>query len=118
MDCASRSSRFVEEIRQYVTLGEYSTATQHVPLPRRMVSPFRWYKPASLAAPALLKSLFPGFAILTSTTPLFPKTSLHMPPSSLVLIGILAPSAGILGALLWPVLQRRLGLTSLRVLII
>jgi len=41
-----------------------------------------------------------------------------MPPSSLVLIGILAPSAGILGALLWPILQRRLGLTSLRVLII
>lgn len=33
-------------------------------------------------------------------------------------MGILTPSAGILGALLWPILQRRLGLTSLRVLII
>ena len=62
--------------------------------------------------------LFPGFAVLTSTTLLFAKTSLNMPPSSLVLIGILAPSAGILGALLWPILQRRLGLTSLQVLIV
>src|SRR6267154_3492987 len=43
MDCAARSSRCVEEIRRYVTLGEYSTATQHVPLPRRVVPPFRWY---------------------------------------------------------------------------
>jgi UMF1 family MFS transporter len=39
-----------------------------------------------------------------------------MPPSSLVLVGVLTPSAGILGALLWPIVQRRLGLTSLRVL--
>jgi UMF1 family MFS transporter len=66
----------------------------------------------------LLKSLFPGFTTLTSTALLFAKTSLHMPPSSLVLVGVLTPSAGILGALLWPILQRRLGLTSLRVLII
>jgi UMF1 family MFS transporter len=41
-----------------------------------------------------------------------------MPPSSLVLVGELTPTAGILGALLWPTLQRRLGITSLRVLII
>ncbi|KAF8492065.1 autophagy-related protein 22-like protein [Russula emetica] len=41
-----------------------------------------------------------------------------MPLSSLVLMGILTPSARILGALLWPILQRRLSLTSLRVLII
>jgi MFS transporter, UMF1 family len=41
-----------------------------------------------------------------------------MPPSSLILVGVLTPSAGILGALLWPILQRRLGLTSLRVLIL
>jgi MFS transporter, UMF1 family len=41
-----------------------------------------------------------------------------MPSSSVILVGILTPSAGILGALLWPILQRRLGLTSLRVLII
>ena len=41
-----------------------------------------------------------------------------MPPSSLVLVGVLTPSAGILGALIWPVVQRRLGLSSLRVLIL
>lgn len=41
-----------------------------------------------------------------------------MPPSSLVLVGVLTPSAGILGALLWPVAQRRLGLSSLRVLLL
>jgi UMF1 family MFS transporter len=35
-------------------------------------------------------------------------------PRSLVLVGVLTPSAGILGVLLWPILQRRL---SLRVLI-
>ena len=41
-----------------------------------------------------------------------------MPPSSLILVGILTPSAGILGALLWPIVQRRLSLSSLRVLMI
>jgi MFS transporter, UMF1 family len=41
-----------------------------------------------------------------------------MPPSSLILVGVLAPSAGILCALLWPILQRRLSITSLRVLIL
>jgi UMF1 family MFS transporter len=42
-----------------------------------------------------------------------------MLPSSLVHVGVLTPSAGILGTLLWPILQRRLGLMSLlRVLIL
>ncbi|KAI9463774.1 hypothetical protein F5148DRAFT_194883 [Russula earlei] len=41
-----------------------------------------------------------------------------MPPSPLVLVGVLATSAGILGALLWPTIQRRLRLTSRCVLII
>jgi len=41
-----------------------------------------------------------------------------MPPSSLVLVGVLTPSAGILGALVWPAVQRRLGLSSLRVLLV
>jgi MFS transporter, UMF1 family len=72
----------------------------------------------SLAAPAFLKFIFSGFTTLTSTALLFAKTTLHMPPSSLVLVGVLTPSAGILGALLWPILQRRLSLTSLRVLIL
>jgi UMF1 family MFS transporter len=41
-----------------------------------------------------------------------------MPPSSLVLVGVLTPSAGILDALLWPILQHRLSLTSPHVLIL
>ena len=41
-----------------------------------------------------------------------------MPPSSLILVGVLTPSVGILGTLLWPILQRRLRLTSLHVLIL
>jgi MFS transporter, UMF1 family len=84
-----------------------------------MVPPFRWYITRfSDDACTWLKLLFPGFTTLTSTALLFAKTSLHMPPSSLVLVGVLTPSAGILGALLWPILQRRFSLTSLRVLII
>ncbi|KAI0300620.1 autophagy-related protein 22-like protein [Multifurca ochricompacta] len=77
---------------------------------RRLRNTFRY-----LAAWFLLSD---GFTTLTSTALLFAKTTLHMPPSSLVLVGVLTPSAGILGALLWPVVQRRLRLTSLRVLIL
>ena len=55
---------------------------------------------------------------MTSTAILFGKTSLHMTPSSLILVGVLAPSAGILGALLWPAVQRHFGLSSLRVLVL
>jgi len=73
----------------------------------------------SLTASTCTEYLFsPGFTTLTSTALLFAKTTLHMPPSSLVLVGVLTPSAGILGALLWPAVQRRLGLTSLRVLVL
>jgi len=61
---------------------------------------------------------FPGFTTLTSTALLFAKTTLHMPPSSPVLMSVLTPSAGIHGALLWPAVQRRLGLSSLRVLVL
>src|SRR5258707_11353737 len=84
-----------------------------------MVPPFRWYITRfSDDSCTRLKLFFPGFTTLTSTALLFAKTTLHMPPSSLVLIGVLTPSAGILGALLWPAVQRRLGLTSLRVLVL
>jgi MFS transporter, UMF1 family len=41
-----------------------------------------------------------------------------MTPSSLILVGVLAPSAGILGALLWPAVQRRFELSSLRMLVL
>lgn len=59
-----------------------------------------------------------GFTTITSTALLFAKTTLHMPASSLILIGALSPTAGILGSLAWPALQRRMGWSNLRVLVI
>ncbi|KAL1750809.1 autophagy-related protein 22-like protein [Schizophyllum commune] len=44
-----------------------------------------------------------AFTTITSTALLFAKTSLHMPPSSLIIIGVLSPLSGIAGALVWPV---------------
>jgi UMF1 family MFS transporter len=41
-----------------------------------------------------------------------------MQPSSLVLVGVLTPSTGILGALLWPAVQRRLRLRVLILLVV
>ncbi|KAI0804700.1 autophagy-related protein 22-like protein [Irpex lacteus] len=58
-----------------------------------------------------------GFTTITSTAILFAKTTLHMPASSLILIGILTPVSGILGSLLWPPLQRRFAWSNLRVLV-
>ncbi|KAL1720459.1 autophagy-related protein 22-like protein [Schizophyllum commune] len=43
-----------------------------------------------------------AFTTITSTALLFAKTSLHMPPSSLIIIGVLSPLSGIAGALVWP----------------
>ncbi|GAA5857665.1 hypothetical protein JCM1840_000857 [Sporobolomyces johnsonii] len=47
-----------------------------------------------------------SFATLTSTAMLFAKTSLNLPTSSLILIAVLVPSAGIAGAVLFPQLQK------------
>ncbi|OCH90365.1 autophagy-type protein 22 [Obba rivulosa] len=58
-----------------------------------------------------------GFTTITSTAILFGKTTLHMPASSLLLVGALAPGAGILGSIMWPIIQRRAGWSNLRVLI-
>lgn len=58
-----------------------------------------------------------GFTTITSTAMLFAKTSLNMPATSLVIIGIITPLAGIIGSLVWPVLQRCLGWSNLRVLV-
>ncbi|GBE85868.1 Autophagy-related protein [Sparassis crispa] len=58
-----------------------------------------------------------GFTTITSTAILFAKTTLHMTPFSLIIIGVLTPTAGILGSLIWPVLQRRAGWTNLRILV-
>jgi len=41
-----------------------------------------------------------------------------MQPSALILIGALTPTAGILGSLAWPRLQRRYGWTNLKVIVI
>ena len=41
-----------------------------------------------------------------------------MPASSLILIGVVVPTFGIIGSLAWPRLQRRLGLGNLRVVMI
>ncbi|KZT30210.1 MFS general substrate transporter [Neolentinus lepideus HHB14362 ss-1] len=59
-----------------------------------------------------------GFSTITSTAILFGKTTLHMPASSLILIGIITPFSGILGSLVVPVLQRRYHLSNLRILIV
>ena len=48
---------------------------------------------------------------------LFAKTSLNMPATSLVVIGIITPLAGIMGSLIWPYIQRRCGWSNLRVLV-
>jgi UMF1 family MFS transporter len=116
MDRATGSGQCMEKIGQHAALAQYPATTQHLPLPRRVVPSFRWYDLPSVAA--LMLTIDLGFTTLTSTALLFAKTTLHMPPSSLVLVGVLTPSAGILGALVWPIVQRRLGLSSLRVLIL
>jgi len=41
-----------------------------------------------------------------------------MPASSLILIGIITPTSGILGSLLWPQIQRKFSLSSLAILVI
>jgi UMF1 family MFS transporter len=43
-----------------------------------------------------------GYTTITSTAILFAKTTLGIGPAGLALIGILATTAGILGAILWP----------------
>ena len=59
-----------------------------------------------------------GFTTITSTAVLFGKTTLHMQPSSLILVGVLAPTSGIIGSLVWPSLQRMCKWSNLKVLII
>ncbi|KZO90740.1 MFS general substrate transporter [Calocera viscosa TUFC12733] len=57
-----------------------------------------------------------AFTTISSTAILFGKTALHMPPTSLILVAVLAPSAGVAGALTCNALQHRYGLSNLRVL--
>lgn len=58
-----------------------------------------------------------GFTTMTSTAVLFAKTSLHMPPSALILIGVITPTSGILGSLVWPVIQKRFRWSNIRILV-
>ncbi|OCB83906.1 autophagy-type protein 22 [Sanghuangporus baumii] len=58
-----------------------------------------------------------GFTTITSTALLFGKTQLHMPANSLIVVGLLVNAAGVLGALVWPRIQRRVGWSNKRVLI-
>jgi len=59
-----------------------------------------------------------GFTTISSTAILFGKTTLHMSPSALILVGVLTPAFGILGSLAWPFLQRRFAWTNLQVLVL
>ncbi|KAF8903540.1 MFS general substrate transporter [Mucidula mucida] len=59
-----------------------------------------------------------GFTTITSTAMLFGKTSLNMAPSALVIVGVLSPLSGILGSLVWPMLQRRLLWSNLKIVIV
>lgn len=58
-----------------------------------------------------------GFTTIISTAVLFGKIVLHMPPSSLILVSILAPTSGVLGSLVMPALQKRFAWTNIRVLV-
>jgi len=119
-----REGLLADERREVVpaSAAEWTVRQEVVDAWKRLGSMLRWHNIQRLrntfrylAAWFLLSD---GFTTLTSTALLFAKTTLHMPPSSLVLVGVLTPSAGILGALLWPAVQRRLGLSSLRVLVV
>lgn len=59
-----------------------------------------------------------GFATTISTAVLFAKIVLLMPASSLILIGVIVPTFGIIGSFTWPYLQHRLGLGNIRVIMI
>lgn len=59
----------------------------------------------------------PGFTSITSTAMLFGKTTLHIPSTHLVFMGVLAPASGIGGSLLWPRLQKRMGWSNIRTLV-
>lgn len=72
----------------------------------------------SLPKCPLMYNNFIGFSTITSTALLFGKTTLHMSPSSLIIVGVLTPLSGIIGSLLWPIVQRKYQWSSLKILII
>ncbi|KDQ52540.1 hypothetical protein JAAARDRAFT_40140 [Jaapia argillacea MUCL 33604] len=99
-------STWREVIAAWKRLGEMLRWTEI----KKLRNTFRY-----LAAWFLLSD---GFTTITSTALLFSKTSLNLPPSSLILIGVLTPTAGIIGSLLWPPIQKRYGWSNLKVLVV
>ncbi|PBK98439.1 MFS general substrate transporter [Armillaria gallica] len=102
--------------------GKWSIRTEVAAAWKRLGGMLRWQEIKKLrntfkylAAWFLLSD---GFTTITSTAILFGKTSLNMQPSALILIGVLTPCAGILGSLLWPLIQRKFLWSNLKVLTI
>lgn len=59
-----------------------------------------------------------GFTTITSTAILFGKTSLHMKPNALIIVGALTPACGIVGSIVWPMLQRRYLWSNQKILVV
>jgi Vacuole effluxer Atg22 like len=58
--------------------------------------------------------ILPGFSTITSTAVLFAKTTLHMPSSKLIVVAVITPLSGVFGSLAWPLVQKRIGWSDLR----
>ncbi|THG93209.1 hypothetical protein EW026_g7965 [Hermanssonia centrifuga] len=113
---------WVEEEEENDGKREWSTRREIIGAWKRLGGMLRWreikrlrYTFQYLAAWFLLSD---GSFLVIRTAILFGKTTLHMPPSSLILIGIISPCAGIVGSLLWPKLQRRFVWSNLTVIVV
>ncbi|KAJ3864698.1 autophagy-related protein 22-like protein [Lentinula novae-zelandiae] len=105
-----------------VTAGKWSLWKEILAAWKRLGGMLRWSEIKKLRNTyKFLASWFllsDAFTTITGTAILFAKTVLNMQPSSLILIGIIVPSSGILGSLFWPRLQRRYRWSNQRVLLI
>ena len=89
----SKSTSPIYRIMGYIVYGWeviFSTLSQARKLKDVMVFLAAWFL------------LSDGYTTITSTAILFAKTTLGIGPPGLALIGVLATSAGIIGAILWP----------------
>ncbi|TCD66054.1 Autophagy- protein 22 [Steccherinum ochraceum] len=111
-----------DESTQRVRDGEeWSTGREILNAWKRLGGMLRWREMKKLkntfqylAAWFLLSD---GFTTVISTAVLFGKIVLHMSPSALILVSILAPTSGILGSLIMPALQKRFAWSNIRVLV-
>ncbi|KAL5510884.1 hypothetical protein ACEPAG_4641 [Sanghuangporus baumii] len=92
-------------IESVATLGRMLRWTEIKRLKHTIVSLGAWFL------------LSDGFTTITSTALLFGKTKLQMPTNALVIVGLLVNAACVLGALVWPRMQRRGEWSNKRVLI-